>query len=170
MCIRLSGTKYCANDKHVHVCRLNAKDMIIMVRPGLTVWWSVLNYSKWCTGITFCIYYDFFLCSNFPVLVFKIKHAFSIKWWFIVPNWTWFCYMFGFSIWMSCLHFVHHIFCEISCVNGLHHRDQYKYWYMYLYSCMYLFNLISKMTFILALIYYYIVLLSTVDSLLTVRN
>lgn len=40
MCIRLSGIKYwyCVNDKYVYVCRLNVKDMIIMVRLGLIVW------------------------------------------------------------------------------------------------------------------------------------
>lgn len=124
MCIRLSGTKYCANDKHVHACRLNAKDMIFMVRPGLTVWWSVLNYSKWCAGIQFCIYYGFFFCvQTFRYQYFEIKHAFSIKWWFIVPNWTWFCCMFGFSIWMSCLHFVHHIYLKsavlMGCIKGI---------------------------------------------------
>lgn len=37
MCIRLSGIKYCVNDKYVYVCRLNVKDMIIMVRLGLIV-------------------------------------------------------------------------------------------------------------------------------------
>lgn len=99
---------------------------------------------------------DFFCVQTLRYQYFEIKHAFSKKWWFIVPNWTWFCCMFGFSIWMSCLHFVHHIYLKsCSCVNGLHQRDQYKYWY--LYSCMYLFNLISKMSFIWALIYYYIV-------------
>lgn len=74
MCIRLSGTKYwyCANDKHDHACHLKAKDMIIMVRPGLTVWWSVLNYSKWCTGIKFCIYYGFFF-------VFKLSGTSILK-------------------------------------------------------------------------------------------